>query len=288
MKNARTEESRNRNRADAANAASVTGQSISDGSVIRSNDGDEQTIDNGSVGSESGTLADKLVTASVSGGYTRNEIASGYYFAPNGDIKPIPDGCYVDAKDGRLKKRRRRNGNNAADGNEDRTNYENREQTGNSSSELDSQVDFRKPLKVRTRRRKTVKEESKKLTMVTLLASGCGALFTSVALITKHDHWQLRTDCQPTEAKILAEAINDALDTLPTKYYDIVTSIVDKWIPWINVCFVLCALIYDRIEQSEKLIERTHYKASERGDKGYTDSATQASNVNSHTSLGYS
>jgi len=143
-------------------------------------------------------------------------------------------------------------------------------------------------LKVRTRRRKTVKEESKKLTMVTLLASGCGALFTSVALITKHDHWQLRTDCQPTEAKILAEAINDALDTLPTKYYDIVTSIVEKWIPWINVCFVLCALIYDRIEQSEKLIERTHYKTSERGDKRYTDGATQASNVNSHTSLGYS
>ncbi len=171
---------------------------------------------------------------------------------------------------------------------DNRTNYENREQTGNSSSEFDSQVDLRKPLKVRTRRRKTVKEESKKLTMVTLLASGCGALFTSVALITKHDHWQLRTDCQPTEAKILAEAINDALDTLPSKYYDIVTSIVEKWIPWINVCFVLCALVYDRIEQSEKLIERTHYKTSERGDKRYTDGATQASNVNSHTSLGYS
>lgn len=288
MNNVRTEESGNRNDGNAGTITSNSGQSVADGGSVRTDDRNKQATDNRSTGGQSRTLANDVVTSELSGGHSRNEITSGYYYAPNGDIRQLGDGEYIDARDGKLKRRRkRRSGNNAINGNEDRTNYEDREQAGNGESEFDSQVDLRKPVKVRGRKKRTVKEENKKLTMVTLLASGCSALFTSVALLTKHDHWQLRNDCKPTEAAILAEAINDALDTLPAKYYDIVTSIVEKWIPWINLIFVVSALVYDRIEQSEKLIEATRYRAREGSDPRYTNGAAQASNVGGNSSLGF-
>lgn len=288
MKNARTKESRNRNARSRETAATVTGRAGTDGGSVRSNDGNEQTITRESNTARSAGVADEHAVTESSGGHTGNEIASGYYFTPRGDIEPIPDGCYVDKRDGRLKRRRNRStGNNTDDGNEDRANNEDREQASDGASEFSSQTDIRKPLKVRGRRKKNVKEENKKLTMVTLLASGASALFTSVALLTKHEHWQLRNDCKPTEAAILAEAINDALDTLPVKYYDIVTSIVEKWIPWINLCFVLSALIYDRIEQSEKLIEATRYQARNGSDKRYTNGAEEAGNVGGYSSVGF-
>src|SRR5215813_5641784 len=261
MENARIEESRNRDAGNAATTDERVGQSIGYGGYIRADDRIQQTVNRGSTSEQVGTVTNNVITSDVSGGRARNEITSGYYYTPSGDIRPIPEGCYVDSRDGRLKKRRkRRAGNNTVDGNEDRTNYEDREQAGNSESEFDSQTDLRKPLKVRGRKKRTVKEESKKMTMLTLIASSTSALFTGVAILTKHDHWALRTDCKPTEATILAEAINDALDTLPPKYYDIVTSIVEKWFPWINLTFVVCALVGERLKESEKLFEAARYQ----------------------------
>lgn len=282
MKNARHKESRNRNAGDGETASDVTGNTIANGGSVRPNDGNEQAIDSEDNGKRGAGIANEYVASELSGGYSRTEIETGYYCAPNGDIKPIPNGYYIDTRDGRLKKRRKRNTDNSADGDENQY----RTNSGYGETEFNKQTDFRseKPLNVRGRKkRKTVKEETQKLTMVTLLASGCSAIFTSVALLTKHDHWALHAN----ESKALSEALNDAINTLPAKYYEQISSIVEKWIPWINLCFVASAIIFDRIEQSNKLVEATRYKPRERSDAGFTASGAQASNVAGNSSLGY-
>lgn len=289
MKNARNKESRNRNARSAATAAERTGQSISDGGYLRTDDGKQSPV-NGEIGQSGvGSLANYESTSELSNGHTRTEIETGYYCAPNGNVERIPDGYFVDAKDGRLKKRRRRRTGNNSDGRgESETGYGDRNEAGYGETEFSPQADLRKPLNVRNKRKKKeTNSESRKLTMLTLIASGSSALFTSVALLTKHDHWALRTDCVPSESKILAEAINDALDTLPTKYYDFITAIVEKWIPWINLCFVVSALVIERAEQSRKLIEEARYVPREASHVRNAASGTQASNVGSTSSLGF-
>jgi hypothetical protein len=117
--------------------------------------------------------------------------------------------------------------------------------------------------------------------MVTLLASGASAIFTSVALLTKHEHWKLHIE----EGKILAEALNDAISTLPEKYYAQVVAIIEGWIPWINLCFVVGAIVIPRIEASAKQIETKHTKPSEpsnQRNEGSPDNPFSA-----WTSLGY-
>lgn len=127
--------------------------------------------------------------------------------------------------------------------------------------------------------------------MVAMLAAGSSAIFTSVALLTKHDHWMLRE----IEAEKLSEALNDALNTLPVKYYEQITGIIEKWIPWINLTFVLGTIVTTRIEDSIKLYEkgkrpgfaaeRPPDGAREGSDEGHAPGA--ADTFNFPTSLGY-
>jgi hypothetical protein len=142
-----------------------------------------------------------------------------------------------------------------------------------------------KPLNIRggkrTRKSKTVKEETSKLTMVTMLASGAAAIFTSVALLTKHEHWNLQHD----EGQILAEALNDALETLPEKQYAQITGIVEKWIPWINLCFVVGAIIVPRFEASAKRIEKKYPEKSAGSNE--RNSPTADNPFSNWSSLGY-
>jgi hypothetical protein len=114
-----------------------------------------------------------------------------------------------------------------------------------------------------------------------MIATGCTAIFTSVALLTKHDHWSLEV----IEARKLAEAINESISTLPVKYYETLTTVIEKWIPWINVIFVISAIVFPRIEESSKLIEESHYKPSDRSDKG--NPAENNHHFSSEASLGW-
>lgn len=113
--------------------------------------------------------------------------------------------------------------------------------------------------------------------MVALLAVGCSAIFTSVALLTKHEHWHL----EQQESQHLAAALNDAIATLPVKYYARITEIIEKWIPWINLAFVLSALILPRLDASTKRNEASHYRTREDSDRG-------AGGTETYTYNGYS
>lgn len=289
MENARTKKSRDRNRINTDTDADVTGNAVADGGSVRTDDGNEQTIGGESRSAGIGTLSNERITSEPGIGHTRNQIEAGYYCTPDGTIRSIPEGYFVDARDGRLRKRRQRRSdtNNADDGNESNS----REQTGDNETEFFTSAGIRKPLTVRGRRKqRTVKEDSKKQTMVTLLAAGCSALFTSVALLTKHEHWQLSSDSVPSEAKILAEALNDAINTLPTKYYEQITSIVEKWFPWINLAFVISALVIERVERSVAIYEqaeKARYVPRERSDAGNAVGGTQASSIGNNASIGY-
>lgn len=126
--------------------------------------------------------------------------------------------------------------------------------------------------------------------MVAMLTAGSSAIFTSVAMLTKHDHWSLNRE----EARVLAEALNDAINTLPVKYYEQITAIIEKWIPWINLTFVLGAIITTRIEDSVKLYEKKQRPfpaeeprpgAREGSDRG--DGRTEADSYNFPSSLGW-
>jgi hypothetical protein len=116
--------------------------------------------------------------------------------------------------------------------------------------------------------------------MVAMLAAGSSALFTSVALLTKHDHWQL----EAAESKALAEALNDAINTLPTKYYAAITKVIEQWIPWVNLAFCVGAIVVPRIEESTKRIEASHYRPREAGNA--RDGGTEANPFDHITSLG--
>jgi len=89
----------------------------------------------------------------------------------------------------------------------------------------------------------------------------------------------------------LSEALNDALNTLPVKYYDQITSVIEKWVPWVNLAFVAGAIIVPRIEESTKRIEATRYQSvdstTERGN-GRATPAKEAGPFDNFTSLGWS
>ena len=281
MENARNQESRNRNSGNASATADASGNTNTDGSSIRSNDGNKSSID--------GTNATNGITESINIGNadrsaTGNqsvEITDGFYFTPRGTIERIPSGHYI-SPDGKLRKRRKRRDTSNTDGNQNR----NRTEAGEYEQELDSENTFRidKPLNIRggkRTRKKTVKEETSKLTMVTMLASGAAAIFTSVAMLTKHDHWKLH----PEEAGTLAEALNEAIGTLPEKYYAQIVAIIERWIPWINLTFVVSAIVIPRIEASAKRIETSHSPVNNTDDK--RDAGTTDNPFSNYTSLGF-
>lgn len=283
MENARNQESRNRNDGRETAGADVEGSGSINGGGVRSNDGNESTIDAGSTIGKIGTPKSIGYDGRDVSGNASVEITDGYYFTPNGSIERIPSGHYI-GSDGRLRKRRKQR---SATGNSDGNAHRNRSETGEHEAESFPENLFLgdKPLNVRggKRKAKTVKAETSKLTMVTMLASGAAAIFTSISLLTKHEHWKLH----PEEGNILAEALNEAISTLPEKYYAQVTGIIEKWIPWINLTFVVGAIIVPRIEASSKRIEKTYNEESKGSNAGTGQSSSDANPFNSYTSLGF-
>ena len=275
------EDVRNDNSNEGRNSTTVnsSGISIADGGNVWPNDGSQPSANARNFGSETAKSINGNNVADGVRGNQSVEITDGFYFTPRGTIERIPTGHYI-SDSGKLRKRRvKRSDTSNANGNENRDRTETGEYAEKSAS-----ADFilEKPLNVRGgRKRKTIKQETNKLTMVTMLASGAAAIFTSISLLTKHDHWNLQTD----EGKILAEALNDAINTLPEKYYAQVTGIVEKWIPWINLCFVCGAIIIPRIEASAKRIEKRYNPESKGSDK--RDTTTADNPFGSVTSLGY-
>jgi len=283
MKNVRNQKSGNRDgRNSTASTTVVTGNKHSNGDSIRPNDGNEQTSIGRDANGSSGEKSNNGDVERSVDGNPRAEITTGYYFTPNGTIERIPNGYYIN-NDGRLRKRRGSDGRNTVDGNENRN--KNRTETGGNGLETPEMafLDEEKPLSVRggKRRGRKPKEETTKLTMVTMLATGCTAIATSIALLTKHDHWSLHVD----EAKHLAEALNDAISTLPTKYYDTIIAVIEKWIPWINLIFVIGAIVIPRIEASAKLVEESHYKQSDGSD--IRNDGTTNNHFSSKASVGW-
>jgi hypothetical protein len=281
MENVGNTESRNRNEGNAATATNLGGNTNTDGGSIRTNDGNKSSIDGSNGSTRIGQSGDVGNVDRNIIGNSGVEITDGYYFTPNGTITRIPIGHYID-NSGRLRKRRQKRTTSNADGNTHRD----RPETGEHEAESISENIFLgdKPLNVRPGKRgrkKSVKEETSKLTMVTLLASGASAIFTSVALLTKHEHWKLHIE----EGNILAKALNDAISTLPEKYYAQVVGIIEGWIPWINLCFVVGAIVIPRIEASAKQIERKHSPKSEPSNERNERSADNP--FSSWTSLGF-
>lgn len=262
-----------------ASGADITGINGANGDSLRSNDGNKSSVNVGNSNRQGGTFPTVNDSSINTTGNASVEITDGFYFTPRGTIERIPSGHYI-SDSGKLRKRRiKRSDSSNADGNENR----NRTETGEYAEESVSK-DFllEKPLNVRgSRKRKTAKQETTKLTMVTMLASGAAAIFTSISLLTKHDHWNLQTD----EGKILAEALNEAINTLPEKYYAQVTGIVEKWIPWINLCFVCGAIIVPRIEASAKRIEKRYSEPSKGSDK--RDTTTADNPFGGYSSIGF-
>jgi hypothetical protein len=281
MENAGNQKSGNRDGGNSTTIADVAGIANDNGGSIRTNDGNKSSIDGGDSASKSRTISNIGNDARGISGNQSVEITAGYYFTPNGTIARIPDGHYIGG-DGRLRKRRKQRRDS---GNSNGNAHRDRPEASEHEKEFTTENDFRidKPLNIRGGRRKakTVKSETSKLTMITLLSSGAAAIFTSVSLLTKHDHWSLQTD----EAKILAEALNDAISTLPEKYYAQVIGIIEKWIPWINLCFVVGAIIVPRLEASAKRIEKSHSQQSETSNSG--DARTKDNPFSNWSSLGY-
>lgn len=272
---------RNNDSNEGRNTASTdsSGISIANGSNIRTNDGSESPSIERNSGNKGAAIPNVNDAFQRVTGNPGVEITTGYYYTPRGTIERIPNGHYI-SDSGKLRKRRvKRSDSGNANGNENRDRAETGEYAEKSTS-----ADFllEKPLNVRgSRKRKSAKQETTKLTMVTMLATGAAAIFTSISLLTKHDHWNLQTE----EGKILAEALNEAINTLPEKYYAQVTGIVEKWIPWINLCFVCGAIIVPRIEASAKRIEKRYNPKSEGSDK--RDTATTDNPFGGYSSIGY-
>lgn len=275
MKNGRHNDNDSKRRADSTNAA--TGRANADGGNIRTDDRNESAV--------SGEI--KQQRTDVESGNESNQsnatnnkqlsLSTGYYFTPRGDVARIPDG-YTIGSDGRLRKQRtnRRDGSNAADGDSHRD----RSETGESEI-LDTEIPLREVSGVK-RKTKKVTESQQRLTMVAMLSVATTAIFTSISLLTKHDHWNLDS----TEAKILAEALNESFQTLPTKYYEQIIAIIEKWIPWVNLIFVISAIIIPRIEASAKRIEDSHYKQNQNSNSG--NAGTENNPFNDWKSVGYS
>ena len=280
MEDARNTEDRNRSERGNASATDITGNANADGNSVRSNDGNKSSIDGGNTSGESGAFKLSNDDASRAIGNTGVEITTGYYCTPNGRVERIPIGHYI-SSDGKLRKRRQKRDTSNTDGNSRADRPSTGEHEENAFTEDSIRID--KPLNIRggKKRGRKPKEETSKLTMVTMISTGCVAIFTSLALLTKHEHWHL----EKLEAKTLAEALNDAIATLPEKYYVQITGIVETWIPWINLCFVIGAIIIPRIEASTKRIEETHRKENSRTDERNADTKTH--NFDSSSSIGW-
>jgi len=279
MEDARNQESRDRDGRNAATATDNSGIAIGNGGSVRTDAREQRNVASGNSSSQSGTFANIRDDARGIAGNASVEITDGYYFTPRGTIERIPSGHYI-SDSGKLRKRRvKRSDTSNADGNarSDRSNA-----SGNEEEFASANILLDKPLNVRGgRKRKTVKQETSKLTMITLLSSGAAAIFTSISLLTKHDHWALQTD----EAKIFAEALNDAINTLPEKYYAQVIAIIENWIPWINLTFVVGAIIIPRIEASAKRIEKRH--TPESGTSNERNARTEDNPFRDISSIGY-
>lgn len=280
MENAGNKESRDRDFGNATVTADISGNANTDGSRIRTNDGNKSSIDGTdestrSAGSINGASASRNV-----GGNSEFEIASGFYYTPRGTVERIPDGHYISA-DGKLRKRRKQRITSDADGDAHRDRSETAEEN---EFNLGNVFQIEKPLKIRggkRGRKPKLEKETSKLTLVTMLASGSAMLFTSIAMLTKHDHWSLQSE----EARTLAEALNEALNTLPEKYYAQIIAIVEKWIPWFNLAFVVSAIVLPRIEASTKRVEETHSSKNSGNDK--RNARTEDNPFSNFTSLGW-
>ncbi len=283
MENVRDKESGNRDGGDSAAATVITGNTDSNGDSIRTNDRNKSPINAGNASGQNGAFKLSGDDASRAIGDTGIEITSGYYYTPNGRVERIPSGHYIDSS-GRLRKRRKQRSDTSNANGDSRTDRSSTDQHEENSFTEDS-IRIDKPLNIRGGKRgrkpKTAKEETSKLTMVTMLSTGCVAIFTSLAMLTKHEHWYL----EKPEAKTLAEALNDAIATLPEKYYAQIIGIVETWIPWINLCFVLGAIIIPRIEASSKRIEESHKEPSQPTDK--RDASTTDHSFDSRSSIGW-
>ena len=282
MENARNKESGNRNDGNTATATDTSGNAIADGNNLRSNGGNESPIDNRSTSGEIGALKSSGDDVRSASGNQEFAITDGHYFTPRGTIERIPNGHYI-GSDGRLRKRRKPKQSDGS--NTDGNAYRDRSKASEENEwNLGDAFPIDKPLNIRggkRTRKKTIKEETSKLTMVTMLASGAAAIFTSVAMLTKHDHWKLH----PDEAGTLAEALNDAISTLPEKYYAQIVAIIERWIPWINLTFVVSAIVIPRIEASAKRIEKSYSPVNNADDK--RDAGTTDNPFSNYTSLGF-
>jgi hypothetical protein len=149
--------------------------------------------------------------------------------------------------------------------------------------------DEEKPLKGGPGKRGARKAKAKgsmKGAMVHVLGQASAAMFACVAMVTGHDHWLL----EQQESSKLGEALDRALATLPERAYEKVIEISDKWAPWVQLTFVLGVILWDRVEQSAKLVEESNYRqapGSAEGPKATQSSQAQSNHRPYHSSLGY-
>jgi hypothetical protein len=144
---------------------------------------------------------------------------------------------------------------------------------------LDSEPDLREPIKTGKKRRSSKAETAKK-TMVIMLATMANAIFASVSIITRQDHWNL----EPQESNEFAIALNDALSTLPTKAYEAISKLIESYAPWLQLCFVTYAIVMPRIKESNKRNESAAYRTRQEYDA--RNGRTTPDNFDSFTSLG--
>lgn len=119
-----------------------------------------------------------------------------------------------------------------------------------------TEPDTRKPVKVRSKKEKL---NVAKVSMVTMLSSSCAMLCTTVSLALKQEFWVLETD----EAEALGKAIDAALDTLPEKYYEIISTAITNWSPWYSLAFVAGAVFYPRIDESRNRFKTRNLRANQ-------------------------
>lgn len=112
--------------------------------------------------------------------------------------------------------------------------------------------------------KRVVKEKSMpgKADFIGLLTVCSTLSFSTVALLTGHDHWSLDEE----ESAYHAKALNGMLDTLPNKYYEIIVVAAEKWLPRFFYIFALCALVAPRINESAKRFDDRNYRSSEKPD----------------------
>lgn len=275
MKNERSNRNKNSERGSATTATSPR-KSDEYGNRVREND--ESLRDFGTESSEQRNNVSIGNEQNPGNGTTNNRVTiqPGYYFTPSGDVARIPDG-YTIGIDGRLRKQRKSksDGSNTPDGNEN----SNRTETGE-SEKYASEIPIR-TVNARGRKAKKQTENQQRLTMIAMLTVACSATFTSIALLTKHQHWNLETG----EVNPLAEALNDAFATLPGKTYEAILAIIEKWVPWVNLVFVFSAVIIPRIEDSVKQYEASRFTTDKRSNK--RNARTENNSWDSESSVGF-